>query len=175
MTATPKKKLCWNCEGRVSLAEENCPYCAVYLGPAPDENGESKDILAPPYRLVESEDETVPASPYASEKEEEEEEVDLSVAKADIKEVVLPLSLLSAGTLFFLFGLVLLVFSNQGVLTLTWNGDYWYFYLIFALPMLFFGWRSLKRFEKETHENLALAPVPISKKTKETQGELFPS
>jgi hypothetical protein len=173
MTATPKKKLCWNCEGRVSLAEENCPYCAVYLGPAPDENGESKDILAPPYRLVESEEETVPASPYASEKEEEKEEVDLSAAKTDIKEVVLPLSLLSAGTLFFLFGLVLLVFSNQGVLTLTWNGDYWYFYLISAVPMLFFGWRSLKRFEVENQpENLTLAPTPISK-IKETQGDLF--
>lgn len=155
MTTTPKKKLCWNCEGRVSLEEENCPYCAVYLGLAPDENGESKDVFAPPYRLVETDEENIPASPYVTEKDEEtttEEKVDFSVAKADLKEVVLPLSLLSAGSLFLLFGLILLVFSERGVLTLSWNGDYWYFYLAFALPMLFFGWRALQRFDNEEEE-----------------------
>ena len=153
MTTTPKKKLCWNCEGRVSLEEENCPYCAVYLGPAPDENGESKDILAPPYRIVETDEENVPPSPYKSELPEEqpaeEETTDLTVAKKDTKEVVLPLALLSAGSLFFLFGLILLLFSEHGVFTLTWNGEYWYFYLIFALPMLFFGWRALQKFDNE--------------------------
>ncbi len=178
MTATPKKKLCWNCEGRVSLAEENCPYCAVYLGPAPDENGESKDILAPPYRIVESEEENIPASPYALKKEdqeqEESEETDLSYAKTDVKEVVLPLGLLSSGTLFLLFGLVLWMFSENGTFTLTWNGDYWYYYLILSLPLLFFGWRALKKFEMGQEDAPVPASVPVSSSAPSRQGELFP-
>lgn len=154
MTTTPKKKLCWNCEGRVSLEEENCPYCAVYLGPAPNENGTSKDILAPPYRLVESEEDTIPSSPYsdASEESTSEEETDFSVAKSDMKDVVLPLGLLSAGSLFFLFGLVLYIFSENGVFTLSWNGEYWYYYLVMAFPMLFVGWRALQRTDSEERD-----------------------
>ncbi len=151
MTATQKKKLCWNCEGRVSLQEENCPYCAVYLGPAPDDAG-GKDSLAPPYRLVESDEEErqVPKSPYAvQEADKEESQVD-EVTKGDLKQVVLPLVLLSAGTLFFLFGLILVLFSDQGIFTLSWSADYWYFYLIFAVPLLFAGWRTLQRFDEDS-------------------------
>ncbi|MFQ5728961.1 MAG: hypothetical protein ACE5GN_01200 [Waddliaceae bacterium] len=161
MSATQKKKLCWNCEGRVPLEEENCPYCAVYLGPAPDEK--RTDILTPPYRLVDSEeDEEIPASPYAVEKEGEEEEeesgIDISVARSDLKSVILPLILLSMGSMSFLFGIILLLFSSHGIFTLTWNGDYWYVYLLSALPMLFLGWRVLRKLQEEE----PLEPVPES-------------
>ncbi|NGX42295.1 MAG: hypothetical protein K940chlam7_00573 [Chlamydiae bacterium] len=158
MSATQKKKLCWNCEGRVSLEEENCPYCAVYVGPSPDEN--EKDILAPPYRIVDSEDEEVPSSPYAVDEEQEEEEVEvqLSETRSDLKKIVLPLCLLSAGSMLFLFGLILLLFSNHGVFTVSWNSEYWYLYLVFALPMAFFGWRVLRNLEEDEYTE----PVPES-------------
>jgi hypothetical protein len=162
MTSTPKKKLCWNCEGRVSLAEENCPYCAVYLGPAPNEKGEAKDILAPPYRLVEAEEETVPPSPYAFQNSEQKptpEDSEISVATSDLKQVVLPLGLLSGGSLCFVFGLILFAFSENGVFTLSWNGDSWYFYLLFAAPMLFIGWWTLMRFEDDKEDE------PLEQKT----------
>lgn len=150
MSTTQKKKLCWNCEGRVSLEEENCPYCAVYLGPAPGEKGE-QDILAPPYRLVDSDEEEqkVPESPYAMENDqvEENESIDFTPARKDFNQIVLPLSLLSAGTLFFLFGLILWLFSVDGTFTLTWNAHYWYVYSALALLMLFIGWKVLKNFE----------------------------
>ena len=154
MSGPQKKKLCWNCEGRVSLSEENCPYCAVYLGPAVSDHGK-RDILAPPYRLVEAEEEeTLPQSPYTVQQEnrEEEREPDLEVVKEaateDLKQVIVPLGLLSAGTLFFLFGLMLLVFSHEGAFTLTWNAAYWYVYLLFALPLLVIGWRALQHFDE---------------------------
>lgn len=156
MSATPKKKLCWNCEGRVSLEEENCPYCAVYLGPAPNEKGGGYDPLAPPYRLVESEEEQeVPPSPYAAHEptktgeQSAQEPVELETASSDLKRVVMPVAMLSAGAMFFVFGLILFVFSEEGTFTLTWNGEHWYYYLVFALPMLFLGWRSLQNFEEE--------------------------
>lgn len=156
MSATQKKKLCWNCEGRVSFEEENCPYCSVYLGPAPDVDGK-QDALAPPYRLVEAEDEQeAPESPYPLQDEasQEEEVPNLEIAKSDMKDVVLPLGLLSAGSLFFLFGLMLLVFSDHGTLTLSWNADYWYFYVLLALPALLIGWVSLGRFNQESELDL---------------------
>lgn len=144
MSAIQKKKLCWNCEGRVSLEEENCPYCAVYLGPAPDEEGK-QDVLAPPYRLVETEEDQVQGpleSPYEVQDAalDDEDSLDLDVARSGFKQVVLPLALLSAGSLFFLFGLMLLIFSEQGKLTLSWNANSWYIYVLTALPAVIFGW-----------------------------------
>jgi len=146
MTTALKKKLCWNCEGRVSLEQENCPYCAVYLGPAPDESNE-KRLLTPPYRLVDSDVDEVPPSPYMEKAPQAnpQEENDYSQVKSDLNEVVLPMALLSAGTLFFLFGVVLLLFSNHGILTLSWSGESWYLYLIFSLPLLGVGWWAIQR------------------------------
>lgn len=146
MKANGKQKLCWNCEGRVALELENCPYCAVYLGPAPEDD-EAEDPIAPPYRLVDAPGDQVPASPYASqeEKREEQEEGEIAATSSDIKQLIFPMGFLSAGALFALFGFVLLLFSHDGVLTLTWNGNLWYAYLLLALPLLFFGWRSLAK------------------------------
>lgn len=147
--ATLKKKLCWNCEGRVSLEEENCPYCAVYIGPAVDEKKEQKRSFNPPYRVVDTEDQAPPASPYGKEEPEEHKEtdaLDLSIAKNDFKKTVFPLILFSSGTLFLLFGFVLWIFSEQGSLTLSWSSEYWYAYILSALVMLFIGWRSMHKF-----------------------------
>jgi len=157
MNATPKKKLCWNCEASVALQEENCPYCAVYLGPASVSGDDlSNDPLAPPYKIqVMEEEETVPEAPYVPEEPEEsvvfdqeheheqEEYEDEIESRGDIKEIALPMGLLLAGTVFFLFGLILFLFSQDGVFTLHWNGEYWYFYQLLAVPMLYFGWRAL--------------------------------
>lgn len=158
MSATKKKKLCWNCEGRVSFEEENCPYCSVYLGPAPDDDSK-QDALAPPYRLVDAEEEQeAPESPYQVQEEvsqfEEDSVPELETAKSDLKDVVLPLGLLSAGSLFILFGLMLLVFSDHGTLTLSWNADYWYLYVLLALPAFLLGWVALGRFNPEPETDL---------------------
>lgn len=152
MTGTQKQKICWNCEGRVSLEEENCPYCAVYLGPAPGKG--DWDMLAPPYRIVDNQDEegkgTVPPSPYTREtdgKNNEQDEAEAAAVRSEMQKVVYPLILLSGGAMGFLFGFVLLFFSQEGLFTLSWNANYWYVYLGAALPMLAGGWKALKRFE----------------------------
>ncbi|ADI37479.1 putative uncharacterized protein [Waddlia chondrophila 2032/99] len=146
MSTKQKKKLCWNCEGRVSFEEENCPYCSVYLGPAIEKDGK-QNVLAPPYQIIEEEEDLdALESPYQIEGDSAAEEVpELDEAKNDMRQVVLPLGMLSAGSLFFLFGLMLLIFSDHGTLTLSWSADYWYLYVLLALPALFFGWVSLGR------------------------------
>lgn len=142
---TPKKKLCWNCEGRVSLEAENCPYCAVYLGPAPNEKS-GYTSFAPPYKIVEAEESQEEQKEMRTSPQEavaEQEMPDTSIAKRDFKSVILPLTMLSAGTLFLIFGLTLYLFAEHGFLTLSWNGDQWYFYVICALPMLFYAWKLI--------------------------------
>lgn len=155
MNIKSKKKLCWNCGGNASLEDEHCHYCGVYLSPLPlDGKVDENSLFKPPYRLDEvEEDQDVPPSPYAPEQEEidqtnpqeptkkEKQSVDLS------KEIVLPIFLLLSGMVFLFFSLALLLFSQNGVLTLTWSGSYWAFYMGFALLMLFLGWRTLQKHE----------------------------
>lgn len=144
---TTKKKLCWNCEGQVELDVENCPFCGVYLGPLPSrENGRTdSSLLTPPYKIVETEEDSPLQPPY--------KQTSLSTPLENSEKAsVLPiesgtlyaLTFLSAGTLLFFFSLVLLLFSEEGTLTLRWNGKLWYCYLLSALPLLYLGWRFSK-------------------------------
>ena len=157
MKAKPKKKLCWNCEGSVSLQAENCPYCAVYLSPG-NETKED-DLYSPPYSSQNESNQGIPVAPYAINdkasndkefldaevQETEENTLDEGLYVDQIKHVIQPLTLLLAGSVFFIFGITLLLFSHQGVFSLKWNGAYWYLYLLVSLPMLIFGWVTLQR------------------------------
>lgn len=154
MGGPTKKKLCWNCEGSVSLQEENCPYCGVYLSPSDNEGVEEgiEDLFSPPYR-IESRADSIPPSPFVS-KEIKEEVTSMHVAKEmkhssdDLKRVIIPLSMLLSGTVFFLFGLALFLFSRKGIFILQWNGGFWYYYLAFGMLALVFGWKALSTIEE---------------------------
>lgn len=160
MTTETKKKLCWNCEGRVACNEEHCPYCGVYLSPAlcsregsedDDEEYREEPERGSPHHLGR---ERVPGgrrpSTFDEEDEgegsyEEEEEVRTAVlTSGEVRKMAAPMGMLLSGSIFFLFGLALLLFSREGVLTLQWDGEYWYIYLGLSLILLFLGWRSLQ-------------------------------
>lgn len=149
MTAPPKRKLCWNCEGNVSLQEENCPFCGVYLSPSDEDISDEgiEDLFSPPYQSYE-EEQQIPSSPYQFEEEKKEEAAVHSSEVAatpveGVKSVVMPLTLLLSGTVFFLFGIALFLFSRGGYFILRWNGAYWHLYLFAGLAALIFGWKSL--------------------------------
>lgn len=148
MSATPKKKMCWNCEGRVAFSDENCPFCGVYLSSSTLINVQNESSThIPPYST--SSDKSIPPSPYGmKEKEEDQTEINDDLQEEALtstnKNPLLPTILLLAGSIFLVFGMILLVFSHQGVLTLQWNGTYWFAYLGLALVLLFCGWRALQ-------------------------------
>ena len=156
MSSTPKKKLCWNCDGNVPIKAEHCPYCGVYIEQANDfdEEDEREETLpAPPYAMPSSTRHTngeAPAPPYALPKKNQ---ADPSKSKAKQKpqnpasRVVVAISLLAAGSVFLLFGLVLFLFSENGVFTLSWNGDHWPVYLILGPVFLILGWRLVGHFD----------------------------
>lgn len=159
METTVKQKLCWNCEARVDFGVESCPSCGVYLSTSPlleQSTPVANNFSTPPYRYVAVEAEIkIPESPYpiqetAIEQPKEETKAEIVQTESVITTVLwklelVPMGLLLAGSIFTLFGLVLLLFSTNGELTLSWNGEYWYLYLLLGVPFLTFGWRALQK------------------------------
>lgn len=147
MNAVPKKKLCWNCEGNVAREIDNCPFCGVYLH-ATEEVEE--DSWNPPYRLTahNSSQDEVPTPPYTAQEETSDTPAEpltkfesLSGDVLDLKKEILPLLFFLSASVFFMFGLILVLFSQNGVLTLQWNGELWPLFLFGSGPLFFFGYK----------------------------------
>jgi len=157
-TTTKKTKLCWNCEGVVDRSSENCIYCGVYLHPEKEElEEEYEEGEAKPHYTPQDHEGEEYEPHYQSEEDEKiiyeeihAEETKKAATSEDIKGVILPLVFLLAGSIFMLFGLILYFFSKDGVFVLKWNANYWFIYLLIAVPLLFIGWRTLQYFEEGT-------------------------
>jgi hypothetical protein len=168
MSARPeRKKMCWNCEGNVSLIAENCPYCQAALYPQEEETEKPvKQEYPSPYKLPRADRSmakpSAPTSPFAENfgeknSEEENEEEDQAEEKDDIasirhlsdaKNVVVTMSMLMGGLVFFLFGLLLLLFSSHGYLVLRWSNAYWFFYAGIGALMIFLGFYNLNNIDE---------------------------
>lgn len=172
MQQTTQQKLCWNCEGHAAAHLENCPYCGVYLSPL-SLNGKQESLFTPPYRQTKrmvSQDVSPPPAAYqapasvptyeepqpletnvvADALDEEKtdvvvEELQMSDDLVASKNAILAFLLLFSGSLFTLFSLVLLLFSQDGVLVLRWNSYLWPLFTLFAIPLFFFGWGCLQK------------------------------
>lgn len=141
MSGTTKKRLCWNCEARVSLEEENCTYCGVYLSPASFPGLQNDEIPEPLYKPgIES---SIPKSPYeALYTPQNSSDSSTFVKQDDLGSIVFSVSLLLGGGILLLFGIILFVFSSNNLFTLQWNTTYWFVYLFVSLPMLYYGWQK---------------------------------
>ena len=158
MSAVPKKKLCWNCEGNVSREVDNCPYCGVYVY-----SGEQEDYSNwnPDYHSEESKKDEIPEPIYRVPKEHgvegEEDGADLTEATcfsssdvlSHLKKEVFPLLFLMTGSVFFLFGVVLLLFSQNGTLVLQWQSKNGYYFFLLAFPIIGLGWKFLQECHSE--------------------------
>lgn len=161
MNLKSKKKLCWNCEGRVGFTEEHCPFCGVYLSPstttiAPEERESNYTVsgYSPPYNSNSPEARVnAPPPPYQHQSDDslQSEALEQALPKESetMRSVVISLSTLLGGSVFFLFGLVLLLFSRNGNLVLQWSGEYWYIYLCGGIFMLLLGWRTVQQLDPE--------------------------
>lgn len=154
MSAVPKKKLCWNCDGNVSIAMDNCPYCGVYLQPEEERTfwntastQKAQDLPAPVYKIHEEEETIEESSSEAEGKEEETPIADTLLSFAKIKRDTFATLFLMSGSLFFLFSLLLLLFSQDGKLTLEWSEELWIYFLVLSTPLLYFGWKSLQKID----------------------------
>ena len=158
MSAIPKKKLCWNCEGNIVLDADNCPYCGVYVhSPEIDQANDWSSS----YYSEENNQEEVPKPVYQLHPEQAEDEqptetLDQAVKDSinynslfeQVKKDILPTMLLMCGSIFFLFALVLLLFSSNGTLTLQWSERLWPYFISVALISFYFGWKYLLKIEE---------------------------
>ncbi len=103
------------------------------------------DPLAPPFGMLQENKPSIAPQPPFDVLKEEEAPVMETVSTSDSTTVFSCLLFLLGGSVFFLFGLVLWLFSQNGVFTLNWNGDYWYVYLSGGLALLGLGCRVLKQ------------------------------
>lgn len=148
MTALPQKKLCWNCEGSVSKEISNCSYCGVYLHSSELETDEKWA----PFYSPDSHEEEIPAPLYQTQTEEADDDTSQIERKSsplfkEAKKELLSLSLLMMGSIFFLFGLILFLFSENGEFLLKWNGKNWIYFIFIGISSLLIGWRFLEQVE----------------------------
>ena len=145
--------MCPFCEGMLSMEAIECKYCGSSL--LKKVNTSSEDSLAslyePPYsphrksstlgitkeslEQVHISEEKGAPTPIEEEKEGEE------------TSQIGALLLLSMGSQLFTLAWLLYFFSDGGKLTLEWQSKYWFFYALFALPLLYQGWKKLKKVE----------------------------
>lgn len=163
MTKKNDKRLCWNCDGSVSLHLAQCPYCGVELSQTPEQGGEKNPFrgFVSPFQSSAPIDPSVPKPPFASVfsqaisvsedewnqslgEEAEGPKKEMEELSSTTKREMIALLLLLPGVVFFLFGLALLLFSSEGVLALEWDQSFAYFYFLGAVPLLFLGWRALR-------------------------------
>ncbi|MFZ0565955.1 MAG: hypothetical protein WAM28_07210 [Chlamydiales bacterium] len=157
MSKKNEKRICWNCDGDVPLHRSHCIYCGVDLTQSSSAKEDHSTELGSPFQSVPSKG-PFPQSPYSDlfskemsvTKEEWDEALDEETSKEEEKtpssttRELVAFSLFLPGIVFFLFGLLLLLFSRDGVLTLTWNQSLGLFYFMGATPLLYLGWRALK-------------------------------
>ncbi|MCP5469537.1 MAG: hypothetical protein H7A36_03420 [Chlamydiales bacterium] len=159
MVKKNEKRICWNCDGEVSLHLERCPYCGVDISnPAPAHERtpyQAQEMGSPFQSAPPQEDDPYSfhprPSPLAqenvavSDKEWDEslEDPEEEIAHTGKRDVV-ALLLLLPGVVFLLFGLLLLFFSKEGTLTLHWSRNLAYFYFLGAVPLIYLGWRAIK-------------------------------
>jgi hypothetical protein len=138
------KRLCWNCDGYIEFEFEKCPYCGCNLNQPPSQAHKSsldESVLNPPYPAISKE--------FAVTKEEWDQALDESGEEKRPEEKgyrndLVAMIMLLPGVMFILFALALFLFSSEGVLQLQWKASFAYFYLMGAIPLLVFGFRSLR-------------------------------
>lgn len=148
------KKLCWNCDGGVSLHLTVCPYCGVDL--SQDGHSSVDEVVFQNINSEKPSKTEVPASPYAHlfDNESKEEKWNIPIeenqdeekkdSRPTMKKEMIAMLLLLPGMFFLFFGLVLLFFSSDGLLTLIWKDNFAYFYFLGGIPLILFGFKSLK-------------------------------
>ena len=57
--------------------------------------------------------------------------------------IFLPTILFALGSQLLVLGLLMLLFSNNGILTLKWDAKLWFLYAFAACPCLYFGYRAI--------------------------------
>ncbi len=161
MSTKTHKKLCWNCDGYVHVYEMKCPYCGATLSEYQEEKNQEPNLENPISEAMEQRStgqQAAPDSfqpPYQSYGQSFTQEPDMGETKqgpkpaqspknnADVENPLASLLLLIPGSVLFILGLTIALFSTEGSLTFQFRSKFCIFYILGALPLLYLGYKSL--------------------------------
>lgn len=153
----PKKrqKLCHNCEGEMDLDVIVCPFCAADLRAEKPEERKSaystsvfqtneqthQSLYPPPYgtgkkietpmpQVDQDETHSFEESPYGG---------------SEMSRIFTPVVFFTLGVQLFILGVLMLLFSHQGVIVLKWEARFWFWYILASVPCIYFGYKAVSK------------------------------
>ncbi|NGX34525.1 MAG: hypothetical protein K1060chlam1_00878 [Candidatus Anoxychlamydiales bacterium] len=157
-------KMCPSCDGSVAMDAVYCPYCGSDIFEKSESLANQKtsddvkslsyeetlsSLYPPPYKPKAIQSATAKyyeENSDVDEESQEENEGDSSPLKKE-SNALIPTALFWLGINIFVFSILLLVFSQNGVLYLKWNAKFWFLYSIISIPLLYFGFKGLKNLD----------------------------
>ncbi len=168
MQPKDRQKMCTNCDGRIPVEAEACPYCAAELKAAPapvkDAHQSIQDSLTalytPPYgkspnvlgQQTTFHNPQTPKDPMEKRFNSASPALGAPVIATDSnsdqtgeegRNGFWPILFLSIAANLLMLGLLQLFFSDKGFLRLEWNSNYWFVYCLAALPLFYLGFRKV--------------------------------
>lgn len=167
MKPSDRQKMCSQCDGRIPIEAQECPYCSAEQLEQPPEqdlfsNHQSlqaslTSLYSPPYGAkhpgtsIASVQPVPPAPTYkevpkapAQMPQMPQEAVIAAEETAEAKSYFWPILVLSLAANFLVLGMLQCFFSENGKLTMEWDSNYWFIYLLLCVPLFFFGYKKLK-------------------------------
>lgn len=145
MKKETERRMCWNCEGYVSIHLTQCPYCRSFLqDPVISSNHVTQDFQNDSELFESSHPES--HSFHFNEKQSWEEDPikDSQEMTPIVEGVVKNLSkiflFLSVGI--FIFGLSIFLFGSKEGLTLHWGKKWAHLFMLSSLPIVYWSYRS---------------------------------
>ena len=152
-------KMCPFCEGHIPSHVVNCKYCGSSLvgnfKKQPHDTIEENlaKLYDPPYSPNRT---TSPfAQSYADSDmdytsddldDDENYETPIKTKEEDVESSQIgSLLLLSIGGQLFTLAWLIFFFADHGRLTLEWKSRYWFIYFLISLPLIYNGWKKLRR------------------------------
>lgn len=141
MKPNEKFKLCPSCDGKAPIEVVICPYCASSFNEPGVKNKTSiSQNYSPPYS---AERQTTQQIQKPSVKPEKEMTQEATISQE--KSVFLPIALLIIGSNLLILSLLLLILSHNGKVVLEWNADFWMLYGLLSIPLLYVGYKIIKK------------------------------
>jgi hypothetical protein len=148
----PKKrqKLCHNCEAEIDLEVIVCPFCAADLREEKPEQGRASVAVTQKMAQEQTSQSLYPSSypvkpPEVSDPPAPEAPALAANEETPQKNIFGPTILFTLGVQLVLIGLLMLLFSHKGVVTLRWNAGWWFLYCLSGFPFVYFGYRALSK------------------------------
>jgi hypothetical protein len=139
MKSSEKFKLCPSCDGKAPLEVVICPFCAQSFN---EPTSKSKQPIASGYTPPYSADRVTPTQAETKNLKDQVVKEDAVVKE---KSVFLPIALLTIGSNLLILSILLLILGHEGKVELEWSSSYWMIYALLGAPLLFLGYRIVKK------------------------------